>query len=359
MEKTVQATASAVIVLAGLVIFTGCAKQEILGERTYIPAPHASVNVPPTAPVYVAPTDNIDSMDITDTTAPAPIADVTSTPTATEPATAVPTAGGSRFKPFVGTMSGPSPSEAPDYKGGASTSTAVAGKGEYIVQKGDSLSVIAQRHKVKTADLAAVNNLQANSVIRVGQKLKLPQGAAATAAKSTTKPGATTKNVNSAAVPADGIHVVKSGDSLWKVARQYNTSIKTLCELNNISENTTLKLGQKLKVSANASTPAETTKATPVTTTPSVPDTKVVETEVFPVDADSTMSPPPPVPVPTTTEPPIATQTYLIQRDMTLVDYCRLYKWDIDELIKYNPNLTHESTLRENETIVLPSRDSQ
>jgi murein DD-endopeptidase MepM/ murein hydrolase activator NlpD len=43
-------------------------------------------------------------------------------------------------------------------------------------------------------------------------------------------------------------HVVKSGDSLWGISRRYGVSIKYLCSINGITENTTLNIGQKLRV---------------------------------------------------------------------------------------------------------------
>ena len=41
------------------------------------------------------------------------------------------------------------------------------------------------------------------------------------------------------------IYVVKKGDSLWKIAKEYNTSISTLTKINNLKD-TTLQIGQKL-----------------------------------------------------------------------------------------------------------------
>ena len=46
----------------------------------------------------------------------------------------------------------------------------------YIVKAGDSLSVIAQKFGVKTADLAAANKLDPAKPIYVGQKLVIPEG---------------------------------------------------------------------------------------------------------------------------------------------------------------------------------------
>jgi LysM repeat protein len=42
-------------------------------------------------------------------------------------------------------------------------------------------------------------------------------------------------------------HRVKQGDTLGKIARMYGTTVKKLCQLNNISENATLRLGQSLR----------------------------------------------------------------------------------------------------------------
>lgn len=45
---------------------------------------------------------------------------------------------------------------------------------EYIVQEGDSLSVIAQRFGVSTEDLANFNGIEDANDIRVGQTLTIP-----------------------------------------------------------------------------------------------------------------------------------------------------------------------------------------
>jgi hypothetical protein len=43
-------------------------------------------------------------------------------------------------------------------------------------------------------------------------------------------------------------HTIVKGDTLYKISKKYNTSIESLCQLNNISKTTTLKIGRKLKV---------------------------------------------------------------------------------------------------------------
>ena len=41
---------------------------------------------------------------------------------------------------------------------------------------------------------------------------------------------------------------VRSGDSLWVISRRFKTSIKELCRLNHISENSVIRIGQPLKM---------------------------------------------------------------------------------------------------------------
>jgi murein DD-endopeptidase MepM/ murein hydrolase activator NlpD len=50
--------------------------------------------------------------------------------------------------------------------------------------------------------------------------------------------------------PGSVIHTVERGDYLHKIATRYGVSIKEICELNQISRNTTLVVGQKLKIKA-------------------------------------------------------------------------------------------------------------
>jgi LysM repeat protein len=61
--------------------------------------------------------------------------------------------------------------------GGSSTpapSTVPANGNEYVVQKGDNLTLIAKNNGVTVADLRKANNLTSDS-LKVGQKLVIPQ----------------------------------------------------------------------------------------------------------------------------------------------------------------------------------------
>jgi len=77
-------------------------------------------------------------------------------------------------------------------------SAAKAAAGGYTVKAGDSLSVIAHRHGIKTADLKKANNLTSDSIF-AGQKLVIPGG----------KTTATVKSLTTAKPPAQSPQQVK------------------------------------------------------------------------------------------------------------------------------------------------------
>ncbi|MBO7070817.1 MAG: LysM peptidoglycan-binding domain-containing protein, partial [Bacteroidales bacterium] len=43
-------------------------------------------------------------------------------------------------------------------------------------------------------------------------------------------------------------HTVQSGDTLYKLARRYGTTVAEICRLNRIKEDSVIKIGQKLRV---------------------------------------------------------------------------------------------------------------
>jgi membrane-bound lytic murein transglycosylase D len=121
----------------------------------------------------------------------------------------------------------------------------------YTVKSGDTLAAIARRFKVKTADLAQSNQLRTTSQLREGQTLMIPRDPVATAALTTQPHPTPPPTAGSASAPAGGQTVmtyrVKSGDTLTSIARQFDTTVQTLKQLNQLSTDV-IVVGAKLTV---------------------------------------------------------------------------------------------------------------
>jgi len=136
----------------------------------------------------------------------------------------------------------------------ASVSTTAAHT--YVVKKGDSLWKISKAENISVGELSRANNLTKTSTLKVGQKLTVPVMAKAektniaTASMVPTPADATTVSPTTSAVTADagtGNYTVKSGDSLWKIARLQNVSVTAIKQANSLSSDS-LKVGQKLHI---------------------------------------------------------------------------------------------------------------
>jgi peptidoglycan endopeptidase LytF len=138
----------------------------------------------------------------------------------------------------------------------------------YMVKKGDSLWKIAKAEGVSQIELAKANNLNKNSLLKVGQKLQIPQvakvasatPAAAAAAAIPSSPDALGATATAASADAGSIYLVKSGDSLWKIAQNHHVNVSAIKQANNLSGDS-LKIGQKLKMPAATSSMAAASAA--------------------------------------------------------------------------------------------------
>ena len=108
----------------------------------------------------------------------------------------------------------------------------------YVVKSGDSLYSIARKYNTTVDEIKRLNNLSSN-VLSIGQVLKIPSSSES----SNTGSGTGTTNT----------YVVKSGDSLYSIARKYNTTVDEIKRLNNLSSNV-LSIGQVLKIPSGSST---------------------------------------------------------------------------------------------------------
>jgi LysM repeat protein len=116
---------------------------------------------------------------------------------------------------------------------------------EYVVVRGDTLAKIAKKNGVSLKALEAANPGVEPAKLKVGQKLTVPAGGTAPAAAGvSTAPDAGLGG-------SEETYVVKSGDSLTKIAKSHGTTVKALEAANGLST-TKIKVGEKLKIPAKA-----------------------------------------------------------------------------------------------------------
>lgn len=164
------------------------------------------------------------------------------------------------------------------YSGSSSKSSPSVKKGgEYLIQKGDTLSGIAVAAGVSIDDLRSLNNIKDDKIF-AGEKLSIPSGGKipstskkSAPAKAKTEPTPPVEPAPSAvaapepapvAAPAaepvestssmsvDAVmdHVVYPGETLDDISRSYGVSKSDIMRLNNISEESSVKEGQRLRI---------------------------------------------------------------------------------------------------------------
>jgi membrane-bound lytic murein transglycosylase D len=106
------------------------------------------------------------------------------------------------------------------------------------VRQGETLSVIARKYRTSVRSIMRVNKMRRSNYIVAGKRLKIPQrGYKKQTVKVIPKP----RNGQAAN------HLVRKGDSLYIIAKQYGTTTKKIQELNNL-KTTTLHIGQMLTI---------------------------------------------------------------------------------------------------------------
>lgn len=108
----------------------------------------------------------------------------------------------------------------------------------YTVRSGDSLWGIATRYQLDLNDLMAWNNIDTTTVIRPGQSLKLQPDVTLAANDSST--------VSEASQVETTQYRVRRGDTLAKIAREHQVTVRELTDWNGINANSIIRPGQEL-----------------------------------------------------------------------------------------------------------------
>jgi LysM repeat protein len=172
------------------------------------------------------------------------------------------------------------------------TPTVETGGTEYVVVAGDTLGKIAKKNGVSLKALEAANPGVDSKHLKVKQKLTIPAGGSS----ATATPAAATADATAADTGSETTYIVKSGDTLHKIAKKFHVSVKAIEVANANVDPNHIKVGRKLKIPAKAETSA------PVQTTPApapVPDTTPAPVAQPISSTPPTLTPAPATPAPT------------------------------------------------------------
>ena len=106
----------------------------------------------------------------------------------------------------------------------------------HVVSEGDTLWSIADKYKIEMRDLTRMNDISSNDYLQLGQQLSIGN-----------------KNIhrNIESRKRTILYSVKQGDNLYKIAELFDVSIKSINEINTLSDNR-LKPGQIIKIAIRA-----------------------------------------------------------------------------------------------------------
>ena len=131
---------------------------------------------------------------------------------------------------------------------------------EYVVVRGDNFTTLGRKFGVTAPAIARANPGVNSTQLKVGQKLVIPAPASPTIATAM------------AGASGDNLYMVKTGDTLSKIATAHRTTVTEIKSLNSLKTDL-IKTGDKLKLPAaktapTTGAPAAANPATPTSPTP-------------------------------------------------------------------------------------------
>jgi murein DD-endopeptidase MepM/ murein hydrolase activator NlpD len=100
----------------------------------------------------------------------------------------------------------------------------------YVVQRGDTLSLIARRYDTTVQAIAELNSIVNPNLIHVGQRLLIPSAG------------------DSPPPSSSQIHIVQPGETLTRIASRYGTTISAIVAVNDLANPSLILVGQRLAI---------------------------------------------------------------------------------------------------------------
>ena len=119
----------------------------------------------------------------------------------------------------------------------------------YKIRGGDTLSTIARNHNTTTSVIRSANKIQGNN-IRAGKYLLIPTAKQQSSDYVLSQSQRFNRKQNKLASSNRNkiSHRVQSGDSFWKIARQYKVGVRQLASWNQMAPGDPLRTGQTLVI---------------------------------------------------------------------------------------------------------------
>ena len=128
----------------------------------------------------------------------------------------------------------------------------------HTVQSGDTFYIISQKYDVSLSKLMSLNGANSNTILHIGQKLRIPEVSYQTTNTSTSS-GPTVTSAKPYTTYIN--YTVKSGDNFWTIANEHGILMYELIKANNMTQSTVLNIGDVIKVPVHhipvKSTPGE------------------------------------------------------------------------------------------------------
>ena len=131
----------------------------------------------------------------------------------------------------------------------------------YKVKEGDSLSIIAQNFNTTINQIQSVNNIN-GSLIRANSYLIVPLARESEAYYSLSDVQREKSRLNATKNSDKLIYKVVSGDSLWKISRNFDVTVNDLVRWNKIVPTAPLSIGKELVILIDAKEKTELAKIT-------------------------------------------------------------------------------------------------
>lgn len=119
---------------------------------------------------------------------------------------------------------------------------------EVRVRPGDTLSHLARRHNTSIASLRNSNDLE-NDFLRAGQTLKIASSGLTPDNSPHAEIYAELSRLQASLLPSERVqHRVRSGESLWLIARRYGVSVSELQSWNSLGQSQLIRPGDQILV---------------------------------------------------------------------------------------------------------------